>query len=60
LKDYKAEYRFKKERFRNEIADIHHKHDGILGYRNIRVFLERKNIHISNPTVHKYMNTELG
>jgi transposase InsO family protein len=60
LKNRKAKYRFTKERIYTEITDIYHKNDGVLGYRNMRVFLKRKNIHLSNPTIHKYMNTELG
>ena len=31
-----------------------------MGYRNIKVYLERKGIVLSRITVHKYMNKELG
>lgn len=31
-----------------------------MGYRNMKVYLERKCIVLSRITVHKYMNKELG
>ena len=31
-----------------------------MGYRNMKVYLERKGIVLSHVTVHKYMNKELG
>jgi transposase InsO family protein len=60
LRNYKAEYRSKKERICKEIKNIYHDNNGVPGYRSMRIFLSRKNICISNITVHKYMNTELG
>lgn len=60
LKNRKAEYRFQKECICNEIKDIYHKNNGVLGYRSMRVFLNRKKIQLSNTTIHRYMNTELG
>ena len=60
LKNRKANYYAKKEKALNEIKKIYHQDNGIDGYRSIRVFLERKNIKLSNPTVHKYMNKELN
>jgi putative transposase len=59
-KKRKAAYHTGKERICNEISIIYHENNGILGYRNMRVFLERKEICLSNVTVHRYMNTELG
>ncbi len=49
-----------KSRIHNEIKEIYHDNNGILGYRSMRVFLSRKEIYLSNATVHKYMNKELG
>ena len=43
----------------NEITRIYHEHHGIDGYRKMKIFLKRKNIYLSFPTVHKYMNKEL-
>lgn len=43
-----------------EIEDIYHSHNGIDGYRSMRVYLERRGYSYSATTVHKYMNTELG
>jgi transposase InsO family protein len=60
LKNRKAEYHRIKKRACDEITCIYHKYDGILGYRSIRIFLQRKNIHLSKLTIHRYMNTELG
>lgn len=60
LKNRKANYYKKKEKALNEIRKIYHQDNGVDGYRSIRVFLERKNIKLSNPTVHKYMNKELS
>ena len=31
-----------------------------MGYRNMKVYLERKGVVLSHVTVHKYMNKELG
>ena len=60
LKNKKADYYANKEKVLNEIQNIYHEHEGVDGYRSMRVFLERKNINLCAPTVHKYMNTELG
>ena len=48
-----------KKKILNTINAIYHDHNGVDGYRSMRVFLARKNIILSNPTVHKYMNKEL-
>ena len=39
---------------------ICHEHDGVDGHRTMQVYLERKGKKISKPTIHKYMNRELG
>ena len=59
LKNRKNDYYSNKEKILSEIKKIYHEHEGVDGYRSMRVFLERKSIKISAPTVHKYMNTEL-
>lgn len=43
----------------NEISKIYHEHNGVDGYRSMRVFLARKNIKLSALTVHHYMNGDL-
>ena len=43
----------------NEIKSIYHETNGILGYRNMKIFLSRRGINLSKTTVHKYMNKEL-
>lgn len=60
LKNKKADYYANKEKALTEIQNIYHEHNGVDGYRSMRVFLERKSIQLSAQTVHKYMNTELG
>lgn len=60
LKSKKSDYYANKEKIIAEIEKIYHEHHGIDGYRSMRVFLMRKNIKLSAPTVHKYMNNELG
>ncbi len=43
-----------------EIQDIYHSHNGIDGYRSMKVYLERSGYCYSTTTIHKYMNTGLG
>lgn len=43
-----------------EIEDIYHSHDGVDGYRSVKIYLERRGYRYSATTIHKYMNTELG
>lgn len=59
-KHRKTEYNKKKQQALDEIQSIYHQHHGVDGYRSMRVYLERKGISLSNLTVHKYMNKELG
>ena len=54
MKDKKAEYRSRKEKITAKIREIYHSHDGVDGYRRMRVYLGHKNIHLSATTVHKY------
>ena len=39
---------------------IYHDPKGVDGYRSMRVYLEQKGYSYSLPTLHKYMNSELG
>jgi len=59
LKRKKTDYYAKKEKILTEIQNIYHEHNGVDGYRSMRIFLERKNIKLSILTVHKHMNKEL-
>ena len=58
-KNRKEKYHEYKNKIKQEIIDIYHSHNGTDGYRTVRAYLVRKGYKISNPTVHKYMNTEL-
>jgi putative transposase len=60
LKGRKSTYIHKKHRIYGEIKKIYHKTEGRPGYRTMNFFLRRKGIKLSNVTVHKYMNKELG
>ena len=60
LKNRKSDYHTQKQATLKEIEKIYHKHNGVDGYRSMKVYLDRKGIHISALTVHKYMNRELG
>ena len=59
LKNRKSGYHQTKEKIKQEISRIYHDLNGVIGYRGMKVFLERENIVLSNTTVHKYMNTEM-
>ena len=59
LKDSKANYRKKKEETCEIIREIYHDCSGLIGHRFIKVFLDRRGIHLSKATVHKYMNQEM-
>ncbi len=55
----KQAYNDKKKSIYSTIEEIYHENNGVLGYRNMKIFLERKHIYLSCQTVHKYMNTDL-
>ena len=59
LKGRKDSYRANKKKIKDTITKIYHETDGILGYRTMKIFLERKGIFISKLTTHKYMNKDL-
>mgnify|MGYP000405871712 FL=1 len=59
-KHRKADYYTLKAEVQAQIQEIYHSHNGVDGYRSMKVYLERKGYSYSNTTVHKYMNTELG
>ncbi len=60
IKHRKENYYVTKQLIFDEIRNIYHENNGVVGYRMMKVYLERKGIKLSNNTVHKYMNTELG
>lgn len=60
LKNRKADYCTQKQKVLAEITEIYHDHNGVDGYRSMKVYLGRKGYTLSNLTVHKYMNVELG
>lgn len=59
LKNRKDQYHSEKKRILAQIEEIYHSHNGIDGYRKMRIYLDRRKIKLSPLTVHKYMNTEL-
>jgi putative transposase len=59
LKRARADYQHQKTVVCQSIKSIYHELSGIVGYRSMKVFLARKGIFLSKPTVHKYMNKEL-
>ena len=59
LKNRKAKYHSEKKHILAQIEEIYHSHNGIDGYRKMKIYLARRKIKLSPLTVHKYMNTEL-
>ena len=59
-KQRKAEREKQKRIIKEKIQAIYHDHNGVDGYRKMKVYLGREGISLSTLTVHKYMNTELG
>lgn len=49
-----------KEKVKKTISAIYHTHNGVAGYRMMKVLLEQKGIKLCLQTVRKYMNVELG
>lgn len=60
LKNRKAKYHQKKAIIKKEIMGIYHSHGGVDGYRTVHAYLVRNGYTVSQLTVHKYMNIELG
>lgn len=59
-KQRKADYYTQKAKVHKVISEIYHSHNGVDGYRSMRAYMERKGYHYSLPTIHKYMNVEMG
>ena len=53
LRHRKSSYLAKKHKTLETISEIYHKNNGVVGYRNMKVYLERKGIVLSRITVHK-------
>ena len=60
LKNRKSSYNAEKEYIKSQIEEIYHEEQGVVGYRTMHTLLGRRGINKSLPTVHKYMNIELG
>ena len=58
-KHRKADYYARKAEILAQISEIYHKHNGVDGYRSMKVYLERRGYGRSCTTIHKYMNGEL-
>ncbi len=59
-KHRKASYSAKVQQTLDNITEIYHRYNGVPGYRQMKVYLERKGIILSALTVHKYMNKFLS
>lgn len=56
LKKHKNEHSDnKKEKIKEKILEIYHKHNGVPGYRMVRTYLEKEGYHISPLTTYRYM-----
>ena len=60
LKHRKEKYSIRKQKILDMVQILFHRYNGVPGYRQMRIYLEREGIFLSYPTVHKYMNKELG
>ena len=60
LKQRKSVYREQKNYIQKEIKSIYYNNNRLPGHRSMRIFLQRKGIHLSKTTVHKYMNKDLS
>ena len=54
------DYDAQKAKIQEQIAQIYHSHNGVDGYRSMRAYLAQKGYCYSLPTIHKYMNREMG
>ena len=59
-KHKKASYSVRMQQTLDSITKIYHRYNGVPGYRQMKVYLERKGIMLSPLTVHKYMNRILS
>ena len=59
-KQRKAAYQNEKKIIKEKINKIYHDHNGVVGYRMVKLYLENDGIIRSNLTIHNYMNKELG
>lgn len=60
LKHRKSSYDAEKAYVKSQIEEIYHEENGVVGYRSVKIILGRRGVNKSLPTVHKYMNKELG
>ena len=60
LKQRKSVYQEQKNYIQKEIKSIYYKNNRLPGHRSMGIFLQRKGIHLSKTTVHKYMNKDLS
>lgn len=56
----KTNYYKNKHRIHEEIKSIYDNSNRIIGHRAMKIFLARKGIFLSKPTIHKYRNKELN
>ena len=59
LKNARADDYQQKQEVCNAIRNIYHECNGNIGHPFMKVFLARKNIHLSKTMIHKYMNKEM-
>ena len=58
-KQRKSAYQNEKKIIKEKISKIYHDHNGVVGYRMVKLYLEKDGIIRSNLTIHNYMNKEL-
>lgn len=59
-KEAKREYKKWLAHIFDVIKYVYYNNNRVIGYRAMRIFLKRYGYELSNPTVHKYLNTMLG
>ena len=60
LKDHKRDYYKQKSIIKEKIKYIYCNNNRTIGYRPMKIFLQRYSIYLSTTTIHKYMNKELN
>lgn len=60
LKQRKSVYQEQKNYIQKEIKSIYYNNNRLPGHRSMGIFLQRKGIHLSKTTAHKYMNKDLS
>lgn len=60
LKDNKRDYYEQRSIINERIKYIYYNSNKTIGYRPMKIFLQRYGIYLSTTTIHKYMNRDLN